>query len=116
MGTEQARRTRGAPGQALVELAVAMLAVALVLAGLLAFSDCILASLGIQREARSEAGTSAFGSTGTGGGYSTVTRKKSVRVSGLAGEKIFGRSTATVGESIHMTPMKLDPGKRVEVE
>ena len=81
-------------------------AFSLVLCGLIAFSDCILAALGIESRLRSEAGRNAFGMTGGDGSYSSKSAQREVPVPAAAG--LFGGSAAVVKESVHMPPMKLD--------
>ena len=112
MATEKAMPAGGAGGgrnrgQALVELAIGMVAVALVLSALFSFAKCILAALDIQRDIRADAGKEAFSSSS--GGSKSETR--TVALSGPAEREIFRGGAAKLKDSVYLPPMKLDDVK-----
>lgn len=110
MGIESgtaARQVRG--GQALAEFAVCLGAVVLVVCGLLAFADCILAGLDIERDLRSKSGTGAMGITGANV-YSSRADVRTVEIPKAAAEVIFGGRNARLGESVHIPAMKIENG------
>ena len=96
MATKRNRR-----GQALVELAVGMVAVSLVLSAIFAFSGYIGRSLTAQRTMRAEAGRGALGSTGGDNAYSSATRHETLEVSAGA-EQIFGAARVEIVEEVHL--------------
>lgn len=91
------------PGQAMIELALGMFALALVLAALFGFSTYILKSLDQQRTMRREAGVSALNGIGTG--YLSSSRHDAVEVDPLAAKYIFGSERVDVRESVHLPSM-----------
>ena len=89
-------------GQALVELAIGMVVVSLVLSGLFAFTDYIITSLNEQRTMRAEAGRSALGGVGGDGSYATETRHRTIVVSPMAADYIFGSTTVEIRDEVHL--------------
>ena len=104
MGTERFRSRRG---QALVELAVGMLAVSLVLSALFAFSNYILSSLAEQRSLRAEAGRSALNATGGDESYVSAMKTTTITVSPMAADYIFGSREVDIKEEVHIPVMHL---------
>lgn len=104
MGTESRQRkaARCRRGQALAELAVGMVAVALVLAGLLGFIRCILGGLDAQRSMRAEAGREALGANGPRGSFALASRHFEVEVSPLAADWVFGSETVKLEEKVYI--------------
>lgn len=92
-------------GQAFMELALGMLALALVLASLFGFSMYIFSSLDIHRDLRAEAGTAALNSGGGEEAYSSKIAGDSVRVEPLAAEYIFGSGKVEIREEVHIPAM-----------
>lgn len=92
-------------GQAFMELAVGMLAVALVLTALLSFASYITTSLDVQRTVRADAGVSALGSGGLAGSYVSSRDGDTVELEPLAGEYIFGDTNVKISEEVHLPPM-----------
>jgi len=90
-------------GQAMIELAFGMLALALVLAALFGFTSCILDSLKMQRTLRREAGQSAL--TGFGSHLTTAKDSATVAVEPFAAEYIFGRQEVKMKESVSLPNM-----------
>ncbi len=89
-------------GQAFIEMAAGMLVLALVLAALFAFTDCIITALDSQRAMRAEAGGSALLSTGQPGSYSSVSSTATVEIEPVAAEYFFGSDTFEISESVHI--------------
>lgn len=89
-------------GQALVELAIGMIAVSLVLAGVFGFTHYIIESMNAQRTLRSDAGRGAL--TGTGGdeSYSSSSISTTITVSPMAADYIFGSTQVEVKEEVHL--------------
>lgn len=96
-------RTAHRPGQAMIELALGMFALALVLAALFGFTSYILSSLDMQRTVRREAGVKALSGFGTG--YSSATKRDTVEFEPLACEYIIGSEQLTVKETVEMPAM-----------
>ena len=92
-------------GQALVELAIGMVVVALVLAGVFGFTKYIVSSLNAFRTLRSDAGRSALTSHGGDGSYSSSS--VSITVSPMAADYIFGSTSVNVKEEVHIPAMGL---------
>lgn len=97
------RRLRS--GQAFMELALGMLALALVMAALFGFSMYIFSSLDIHRELRAEAGLGALNSGGGEESYSSKTAGDTVQVEPLAADYIFGSREVEVHEEVHIPSM-----------
>ncbi len=91
-----------ARGQALIELAAGLFVAALVLSSVFAFASYIIASMDAQRRVRADAGRAALGSSGSAGSYSSSTRGTTVTVPPLAGERIFGGTSVSVKEEVHI--------------
>ena len=89
-------------GQAFIELAAGMLVLALVMAALFAFAECIINSLDTQRTLRAEAGQSALLSAGPTGSFSSSSATATVQIQPFAAEYIFGSDTFEISESIHI--------------
>ena len=106
--------TRFRNGQAFVEMAIGMLALALVLSALFGFADCILRSLDQQRRLRAEAGMSAMGSIGGDGSFASAADADTVEVEPLAAEYIFGTQSVRVEESVHI-PILVIASEQFEV-
>ena len=92
-------------GQAFMELAMGMLALALVLAATFGFIEYILSSLEMQRSLRAEAGRNALVSSGTDGAFVTAKDTDTVTVEPMAAEYIFGSEKVEVREEVHMPVM-----------
>ena len=93
-------------GQAMMELAAGMFALALALAALFTFSRYMLESLEEQRTLRSKAGCAAMTSTGGDETYSTATVGREVEVEPFAAEWLFPEKTLVIDESVHMPSMR----------
>lgn len=106
MGTEPTVRFRR--GQAFTELAVGMLALALVLAGLFSFTSYILSSLDQQRTVRAKAGRNALNTCGCDESYVSASEQDAVTVEPMAAEYIFGTEEVPVKEEVHLPPMGLE--------
>lgn len=102
--------TRLRSGQAFYELAIGMLALALVLAALFSFAEYIRVSLDMQRRLRADAGSGAMGSVGASGFFTSAADSRALKLDPMAAEYIFGSETVTVGESVHMPIMGIAPG------
>ena len=106
MGTEElASRRFFRSGQAFMELALGMLALALVLASLFAFTSYILSSLAMQRDLRADAGRGALNAAGGDESYSSKTARDTVEVEPLAATYIFGSSEVEIKEEVHIPAM-----------
>lgn len=92
-------------GQALVELALGMFALALVFSALFAFAAYIVQSLDAQRDARAKAGTHALNAGGNG---ATHAETRDVPMDELAGKYIFAKPAVTVEETVYLPSMKID--------
>jgi len=88
--------------QALMEKAVGMLAFALVVSALVAFSSYIVKGLKLQREARSQAGVSAINSSSESVSYSSYQKTESVEVDPIAAEYIFGSKKINLKEEVYI--------------
>lgn len=93
------------PGQAFVELAMGMLALALVLAAALGFIEYIVGSLEMQRTLRAKAGVGAMTATGGDGAFVTAKDSGVVTVEPMAAEYIFGSEEVEITETVHMPTM-----------
>ena len=100
--------TRFRNGQAFVEMAIGMLALALVLAALFGFADCIRCSLNQQRRLRAQAGMSAMGSIGGDGAFASAADADTVEVEPLAAEYVFGTQSVRLEESVHLPALGID--------
>lgn len=89
-------------GQALVELALGLMLVALVLAAAFGVSQYVIASMNGQRTLRAEAGRHALGGTGGDGAMATATRHETITVSPLAADYIFGSTEVDIKEEVHL--------------
>ena len=98
-------RRLGSSGQAFVELALGMLALALVLSALFGFTAYILSTLSMQRSIRAEAGRGALNSGGGEESYSSKIADDTVEVEPLAATYIFGSSEVEVKEEVHIPAM-----------
>ena len=103
--TRSASRRLGYSGQAFVELALGMLALALVLSARFGFTTYILSSLKMQRDIRAEAGRGALNSGGGEESYSSKVADDTVEVEPLAATYIFGSSEVEVKEEVHIPAM-----------
>ena len=93
------------PGQAFVEMALGMLALALVLASLFGFTSYILSSLEMQRDLRADAGRGALEAGGGDESYSSKTAHDVVEVEQFAADYVFGSSEVEVQEEVHIPAM-----------
>lgn len=91
--------------QALVELAVGMLALALVLASLIGFTSVIVGSLDMQRSLRVDAGKTALNAPGGDDVFSSNKEHDTVVVEPFAAEYIFGDTRVPVKEEVHLPAM-----------
>ncbi len=98
-------RRHSRAGQALMELACGLLAVALVLAALFGLVRYIAESLDRTRSMRAQAGRSALDAT-TPRGYSTSSVRDSVEVEPFAAEYIFGTRTLRIREEVALPNMR----------
>ena len=103
--TRSVARRLGSSGQAFMELALGMLALALVLSALFGFTAYILSSLRMQRDIRAEAGRGALNSGGGEESYSSKFADDTVEVEPLAATYIFGSSEVEVKEEVHIPSM-----------
>lgn len=92
-------------GQAAVELALGMFALALVLSALFGFTAYILKSLDMQRSLRARAGRDALNSWGGEGFYCSRKSDDAVAVEPFAAEYIFGSTEVGVHEEVHIPAM-----------
>ncbi len=106
MATE---RTIGRRGQAFMEMAVGMLATALVVAALFGCTCIILRSMEMQRDLRARAGRAAMASTGGDGSYASVEDRETIVVETFAADHLFGATEIEVHEAVHMPAMGLSP-------
>ena len=102
MATE---RRIGRRGQAFMEMALGMLALALVLASLFGFTSYILSSLEMQRDLRADAGRGALEAGGGDESYSSKTAHDVVEVEQFAADYVFGSSEVEVQEEVHIPAM-----------
>jgi hypothetical protein len=86
-------------GQAFVELACGMFALALVLSAVFSFIRGVAASLDRHRTLRARAGCAALVSNG---GYASASAEASVTVEPLAADYLFGRREIRLREEVHM--------------
>jgi hypothetical protein len=91
--------------QAFMELALGMLALALVLSALFSFTHYIMSSLDMHRSLRGEAGTAAMNSVGEGS-YSTAADSEKVVIERFAAEYIFGDDQMKISERVSMPAMR----------
>ena len=98
-------RRIGLPGQAFMEMALGMLALALVLASLFGFTSYILSSLEMQRDLRADAGRGALEAGGGDESYSSKTAHDVVEVERFAADYVFGSSEVEVQEEVHIPAM-----------
>ena len=98
-------RRIGLPGQAFMEMALGMLALALVLASLFGFTSYILSSLEMQRDLRADAGRGALEAGGGDESYSSKTAHDVVEVEQFAADYVFGSSEIEVQEEVHIPAM-----------
>ena len=90
----------------MMELAVGMLAVAIVFSAIFGFLEYIVRSLDSQRELRAKAGTEAMTSSGFDGSYSSATESGTVKVEPFAAEYVFGEEEFKIKEQVHIPAMK----------
>ena len=98
MGTER-------KGQAFVELALGMFALALVASALFGFTAYILKSLEMQRDLRADAGRVALERGGGDESFSSKLSHRVVEVDPLAADYIFGKGKVNVREEVHIPDM-----------
>ena len=98
-------RRLGSSGQAFVELALGMFALALVLSALFGFTTYILSSLKMQRNIRADAGRGALNAGGGDESYSSKVADDTVEVEPFAATYIFGSSEVEVKEEVHIPSM-----------
>ena len=108
-------RKRPRRGQALAELAVCLGAVALVVGGLLAFADCILAGLDIERDLRCKAGVAAMGMTGSSA-YSSRKATRTVEVPQIAADVVFRSGNPTIREEVHIPALTIENGAQATLQ
>ena len=89
-----------------MELAVGMLAVAIVFSALFGFLEYIVNSLDAQRTLRANAGTAAMNSGGLDGAFSTSQVDGTVKVEPFAAEYVFGTEEFKIKERVAMPAMK----------
>lgn len=92
-------------GQAFMEMALGMLALALVLSALFAFTMYILSSLEMQGDLRAAAGRGALEAGGMDESYSSKISHDTVEVEPFAASYIFGTSSVEVREEVHIPVM-----------
>jgi len=98
-------RRLGLNGQALMEMAMGMLALALVLSALFCFTMYILSSLDMQKDLRADAGRDALEAGGGDESYSSKTASDVVEVEPFAADYIFGSTQVEVREEVHIPAM-----------
>ena len=103
--TRSVARRLGSSGQAFMELALGMLALALVLAALFGFTAYILSSLKMQRHLRADAGRGALNAGGGDESYSSKVADDTVEVEPFAATYIFGSTEVEVKEEVHIPVM-----------
>ena len=105
MGTSlgSALRAQARPGQALMELAVGMLALALVLSALFSFAAYVVSSLEMQRSLRAEAGRKAMNAAGQG--FATAKDSDTVELEQFAADYLFGENELKIEEEVQMPNM-----------
>ncbi len=96
---------RARRGQAFMELAMGMFALALALAATFGFIECILSSLEIQRSLRAKAGRVALTAAGGEEAFVSASDSGTVFVEPLAAEYIFGSEEVEVREEVHLPAM-----------
>lgn len=99
---------RARPGQAFMEMAVGMLATALVIATLFGCTYIILHSMNMQRSLRAKAGRAAMTSTGGDESYASATDHETVEVETFSAEYLFGSKEVEVREEVHMPVMGIN--------
>lgn len=92
-------------GQAFMEMAIGMLALALVLSALFGFTMYILSSLDMQKDLRADAGKDALEAGGGDESYSSKVARDVVEVEPLAATYIFGAEEVEVKEEVHIPAM-----------
>lgn len=92
-------------GQAFMEMAIGMFALALVLSALFGFTSYILSSLEMQSELRADAGRAALGAGGGDEAYSSRIENHTVEVEPFAAEYVFGTTEVEVREEVHIPAM-----------
>lgn len=97
---------RARRGQAFMELAVGMLALALVFAAVFGFMGVIVRSLDMQRGMRAKAGRAAMDAHG--GSYASVVEHDKVEVEPFAAEYVFGTQEIEVREEVHIPNMGIE--------
>lgn len=100
MATDRQARRRG---QAMIELAMGMFALALVLSALFTIANYALKSMEVQRTIRADAGRSAM--IATGSGFITRSGKDRVEVERFAEAYMTGSSTLKIEERVSMPGM-----------
>jgi len=103
--SRSASRRLSRNGQAFMEMALGMLALALVLSALFGFTSYILCSLEMQRDLRAEAGKGALEAAGGDESYSSKTAHDTVEIEQFAANYIFGSSEVEVKEEVHIPAM-----------
>lgn len=93
-------------GQALIELALGMFALALVFSALFAFATYIVQSLNAQRTVRAAAGKSALSSSTSG---ATRTETAEATFDAVAADYIFGSNRLKIKETVYIPPLTLVP-------
>ncbi len=89
----------------MMELALGMLALALVASTLFAFSEYIISSLNMHRDLRAEAGRGALNGFGGDGSYSSRVDSDTIYVEKLAADYVFGEDQVEVHEEVHIPVM-----------
>lgn len=92
-------------GQAFMEMAIGMFALALVLSALFAFTMYILSSLEMQLDLRADAGVGALEAGGGDESYSSKVSHDTVEVEPFAATYIFGSTAVEVQEEVHIPAM-----------
>jgi hypothetical protein len=95
-------RIKSKSAQALMEMALGMLALSLVVSALVAFSSYIAKGLEIQHEARSQAGVSAVNSSSSVVSFSSSARSADIEVDRIAAEYIFGEQRIKIKEEVNV--------------
>ncbi len=92
-------------GQAFMEMALGMFALALVLAATFGFLEYIISSLDMQRSLRAKAGRAALTAIGSDNSFVSASDSDTVTVEPLAAEYIFGSTEVPVKEAVYLPPM-----------
>ncbi len=95
-------------GQAFIELALGMFALALTFAALFGFAAYIIAALNMGRDLRAEAGAEAKATVGGDGAFAGAADAETVELEPMAAEYVFGSEEVAVKEAVYLPVMGID--------